>query len=493
MVRPWHTLLFLVAVFLLCGVLGLFFPKEGLHLSEGLVLRFPDPQSLFATTEVPEVDISSIAALPTDAPEDVVPTDTVPDDTLAVEPFVFDTTRIPPLQERILLHYPDGDKSVLHPLFSALEHARGGSRPIHILHYGDSQLESDRITSYVRNKLQHQFGGSGPGLVSIADIVPHFSVDRTLSPNWTRYSVMARKDPAQYHDRFGALSAFSRFTPFLAPGTLPDTTVHTAWVKLSPAKNAYAKAKAWTECRLYYGWHRTPLALELEADGVDVSAELVEPSDRLLIREWRFPTTPNELTITLSGQDGPDVFGVSLEGHAGVNVDNIAARGGAGYELRLVDQALSNAMYRDLDVRALILQYGGNVVPNIRSVEDAQEYGRMFGLQIARFKKAIPGVCVIVIGPSDMSIKDGEHMVTRPFLEDVRDAMRTNTLAQGAVFWDMYHAMGGRGSMVSWVEAEPALAASDYTHFSPQGARKVGELFYTALINDFAEYHRHKE
>ena len=100
----------------------------------------------------------------------------------------------------------------------------------------------------------------------------------------------------------------------------------------------------------------------------------------------------------------------------------------------------------------------------------------------------IPGVCVIVIGPSDMSIKDGEHYVTRPFLEDVRDAMKEHTLNQGAVFWDMYTAMGGRGSMVSWVEADPPLAATDYTHFSPAGSKKVGELFYTALINDYAEW-----
>jgi 2-keto-3-deoxy-L-rhamnonate aldolase RhmA len=101
----------------------------------------------------------------------------------------------------------------------------------------------------------------------------------------------------------------------------------------------------------------------------------------------------------------------------------------------------------------------------------------------------IPGVAVIVIGPSDMSEKEGEQYVTRPFLEDVRDAMKTNTLAQGAVFWDMYEAMGGRNSMVSWVEAQPPLAATDYTHFNPQGAKKVGELFFSALINDFAEYH----
>jgi lysophospholipase L1-like esterase len=174
-------------------------------------------------------------------------------------------------------------------------------------------------------------------------------------------------------------------------------------------------------------------------------------------------------------------------------MDNIAARGGAGYEFRRVDQDLLKAMYVDLDVELMILQYGGNVLPNVKDAEEAAQYGRYFGAQIARFKKMLPGLSVIVIGPSDMSIKEGEHYVTRPYLEEVRDAMKANSLAQGAVFWDMYEAMGGRNSMVSWVNAEPPLAATDYIHFSPQGAKKVGELFYTALINDFAAFYSSKQ
>jgi hypothetical protein len=241
-------------------------------------------------------------------------------------------------------------------------------------------------------------------------------------------------------------------------------------------------------CRLYFGWHRAPLTIEVSRNGEHVGTETIPPEDRLHIKEWRFPGTSEEVTITLHGADSPDVFGVSLEGPTGVAMDNIAARGGAGYEFRKVDQPLSQAMYDDLGVKLLILQYGGNVLPNIKSEEEAVQYGRFFGAQIARFRKMIPGVSVIVIGPSDMSIKEGEHYVTRPFLEDVRDAMKENTLKQGAVFWDMYTAMGGRGSMVSWVEADPPLAASDYTHFSPAGSKKVGELFYTALINDYADW-----
>ena len=89
-----------------------------------------------------------------------------------------------------------------------------------------------------------------------------------------------------------------------------------------------------------------------------------------------------------------------------------------------------------------------------------------------------------------MSIKEGDLYVTRPFLEDVRDAMKASTLAAGGVFWDMYDAMGGRNSMVSWVEADPPLAAEDYTHFSPLGARKIAELFHEALLTDIALYQK---
>lgn len=499
--KPAHILLFLAAVLLVLAVVGSLIPAAGLRLGE-FTLRFPSAQQVLFPEQRDKVDISDILAMPTYEDEEtelpllitvddlLTAADTLGMDTLPGTPEAvrFDPSRIPPLEERIVLHYPEAGKAVLHPFFAALAKAPQGKRTIRIMHYGDSQLEGDRITSYVRNKLQTQFGGQGPGLVSVADIVPNFSVERIISPNWMRFSVMGRRDSTLTHDRFGAISSFSRFTPILPDTVPPDTVMHTATITLKPHKRSYARARDWTVCRLYFGWHRTPLVIEVSRNGEHVRTETIPPEGRLHIKEWRFPGTSEEVTITLRGTDSPDVFGVSLEGASGVAMDNIAARGGAGYEFRKMDQDLLQAMYDDLGVKLLILQYGGNVLPNIKSEEEAAQYGRFFGGQIARFKKMIPGVCVIVIGPSDMSIKDGEHYVTRPFLEDVRDAMKENTLKQGAVFWDMYTAMGGRGSMVSWVEADPPLAATDYTHFSPAGSKKVGELFYTALINDYAEW-----
>ncbi len=499
--RPAWILLFLLMVLAGLALIGVAIPTEGLRINDSLTLRFPSPQDILKKEE-PKVDISDILAIPTDESAVIDPvsiitaTDTMDTDPINVDPaqvevadqsaFSLDTAALAPLEARIMLHYPDEDRSILHPFFEALTTASKGKRPIRVVHYGDSQLEGDRITSYIRNKLQNQFGGSGPGLFPIADIVPHMSVVRELSPNWIRYSVMNRKDAGPEHKRYGAISSFSRFTPLLPDSVPPDTVMQAATISLKKGRRAYGKAQRFSVCRMWFGWHRSPLALSFSVDGEVLSTETIDPTSELLRREWRFPATPEEITISMSGADGPEVYAISLEGTTGVNVDNVAARGGAGYEFNRVDQELLKAMLGDLDVKLLILQYGGNVLPHMTSVEDAEKYGRAFGAQIARFKRMIPGVCVIVIGPSDMSIKDGEQMVTRPYLEDVRDAMKQNSLAQGAAYWDLYEAMGGRGSMVSWVNATPPLAASDFTHFSPQGAKKVGELFYTALIGDMA-------
>lgn len=493
---PARILLFLLAIMIVLGVAGWLIPRDGLRIGDTITLRMPEPQDVIFPEVRDKVDINDILSLSTDEEADLEldadgTNDTLGTDTLPgpePEHLRFDPDKIPPLEDRIILHYPAEGKAVLHPFFAALTKAPEGKRPIRIMHYGDSQLEGDRITSYVRNKIQVQFGGHGPGLVSVADIVPNFSVERAISTNWKRFSVMGKRDSSLTYDRFGALSSFSRFTPILPDSIAPDSTQHTATITVRPLERSYARARSWTTCRLYYGWHRAPLTISVSRNGEHVRTETIPPGERLHIGEWRFPASSEEVTITLSGADSPDVFGVSLEGHTGVAMDNIAARGGAGYEFRKVDQALSQAMYNDLSVKLLVLQYGGNVLPNIKSEEEAAQYGRFFGAQIARFKKMIPGVSIIVIGPSDMSIKEGEHYVTRPFLEEVRDAMKENSLKNGAAFWDLYEAMGGRGSMVSWVEADPPLAATDYTHFSPAGSKKVGELFYTALINDYATW-----
>ena len=78
--------------------------------------------------------------------------------------------------------------------------------------------------------------------------------------------------------------------------------------------------------------------------------------------------------------------------------------------------------------------------------------------------------------------------ITHPLLEDLRNAIRKAAFDMDCAFFDMYDCMGGRNSMVSWVEA--GIAAKDYIHFSPGGARKIATLLYSSLINDYNTFVR---
>jgi lysophospholipase L1-like esterase len=140
-------------------------------------------------------------------------------------------------------------------------------------------------------------------------------------------------------------------------------------------------------------------------------------------------------------------------------------------------------MYADLNPGLFILQFGGNVIPYMDG--GFEKYKRFFMRELKVIKKIAPGVPVIVIGPSDMSKKVKGKYETYPNLENVRNALKEATLESGFAFWDMYEAMGGKNSMPSWVNAEPALAITDFVHFNSRGARLISEMFYNALIYEY--------
>ena len=50
------------------------------------------------------------------------------------------------------------------PLKRFTDSLRYSEGQVRIMYYGDSQIEGDRITSFLRHILREQYGGAGPGL-----------------------------------------------------------------------------------------------------------------------------------------------------------------------------------------------------------------------------------------------------------------------------------------------------------------------------------------
>ena len=71
--------------------------------------------------------------------------------------------------------------------FAALESAATGQK-ISIFHYGDSQIEGDRMTGFIRQRLQQQFGGVGPGFIPAYNVYQTQSFRQKVSGNFKRYT-----------------------------------------------------------------------------------------------------------------------------------------------------------------------------------------------------------------------------------------------------------------------------------------------------------------
>jgi lysophospholipase L1-like esterase len=501
---PLHTLLFLASVFGIMGGISLIYPEKGLVLNDKLALSFPTWNSFFNEKKTEKVDISKIIAL-ADAEDkrtgmlidSVEPKqDSINEiffrplgDTSGIKAGVTETVVInpdPPVVSLITnIQYKNSQKTALHNFFSSLQNLSSESKSIRVLHYGDSQIEGDRISDYLRLKLQMQFGGDGPGLVSVMPVAPSVINKISWSETWDRYCVFAYKDKRVPHSNYGVMAQFSRFKDYKSA----DTMTKNAWIKIQTTRNGGAKAASYNKVKLFYGGAKSKALCEFYDNGIFKESDSLVKGGSFNVKEYAVSSLSHEFKFI--AKDSPEIYGVSLEGCKGVMVDNMGLRGSSGTFFNQISSAQLKQFYEYLNVRLIILQFGGNSLPYTKDKEMADNFGLYLRSQIVTLKKIAPKASILVIGPADMSVKEGTEYVTHPLLEDLRNAIRDAAFSTDCAFFDMYDCMGGKNSMVAWVEQ--GIAAKDYIHFSPAGARKIATLLYSSLINDYNAYKNNKK
>jgi lysophospholipase L1-like esterase len=479
--KPPGILLFLLTVFSLLFAGALYFPEEGIVLSNNLKLQFISKKEIFSPGNNRPVNISSLLSqqqLLTDSVLTVLAkgkSNGMRIQGAHADSLIGTITRI---------EYPGHDSSLLFPFFRSLRDLPKTRNLIRIMHYGDSQIEDDHITSFLRNKLQTRFGGYGAGLVPASQPYPYgFSMKQNSSGNWYRFAGFGKTDSTVKHRRYGALGSFYLFN---APGKTSPGDSTAAWVRFRSSSSSYANTRAFYQCRIFYSHNSEPFLNELYQDGKLVDAEIFPSSKRLNVIRWNLDSPGKDLTIAFKGKASPEIYGIALDGRWGVAIDNIPMRGCSGLFFTALNEQLLQDMYKELNVKLFILQFGGNFVP--AGLKSYAGYERWFERQLKQIKKLCPGAAILVMGVADMSIKDKTDYITNPGVLKVRDALRTAAFNSGAAFWDTYKAMGGQNSMPSWVFADPPLATADFVHFNARGAKTIGNMFYNAFILDYHQF-----
>ena len=470
---PLQTLLFLLLVGLLAMITMWVFPKDGIAISDSINLEYESLEDFFGDNDSTSISIE-------DSLFNIVGVDTV-----ALRDSLNKIEQIR-IKRVTSIQHPDSSINSLHNFYESLISLKSKKGKVRVLHYGDSQIEGDRMTRYIRNELQKEYGGTGPGLEPGYQVIPTNALRQDKSDNWMRYTVYGRKDTTVRHRNYGLLASFSRYYPPM--DSIENIDTLSAWLEIKPANYGFYRVKKFSQMSLLLGGNSKPVAITISVDSLVVFSDSLKANTFNRKIKVKFSNTPGVIKIHFRGLDSPDVYAISLESSIGVIVDNIPLRGASGTLFRRINKTQLKEQYAKEPIELVILQFGGNSVPYIDSEIRAEKFGNYFRSNLRYLKAILPKASFIVIGPSDMATKVKGEFVTYPMLETIRNEVQKAAFSQGASYYDMYEVMGGKNSMAEWVKAEPALAGADYVHFTTKGAKKMATSFYDALMKDFDSY-----
>lgn len=376
------------------------------------------------------------------------------------------------------LQMNDKGSESLGRFFEKLDAVAKNKSKVRLLHYGDSQIEGDRMTSYLRQRLQAQFGGNGPGTIPANNVYTTQTYKQVYSSNFMRYTAFGG---AKLKSRkYGYMCSAARFTPeYDSTQMAQQTTLKEAFIEVEPSKSAYERARTYNSAKLFYSSCWKPCYVKVYNGSNLVLSDSLVQDGKLHHLDVDFAGTPTKLRYEFSAAVSPTIIGISLEGDYGIQVDNIGMRGSSGTFFGKIDQNIAAKMYAEQDVELFIMQFGGNTVPYLKDSSAVRNYARNFKGQLYTIKKLRPQASIVVIGPSDMSNQGEAGFETFRMLPYLVTEMCRVTKDVGGAYWDLYQAMGGYNSMPSWVEK--GLAGSDYIHFTPKGASIAAQLFFDAF------------
>lgn len=466
--RPFQALLLMLYIGLFLTILSVTFPDE-VSLASDVNLKIPKITHLLFPEPEPEyADIDNIVDKYKEE-EREIPEKQPKVDTSKTDSSDTHQASKKRIDKNIKIQYPNGNKESLHSFFRALQKMELNKSSLRILHYGDSQLEGDRITAALRTKLQEEFGGCGVGMTAVMSIPNKPNLAQSINGGWQKYAIFGQDYSASNSSFYGLMGNYYKYYDE-SSGQVYFRNVGT---RAENVKVLYRNTEGLTK-----------MYLNLNS-GSDTQEEVLTNSSYFSSYQYDFPAGLQDLTIEFVGGN-PQIYGFSFDCNQGVQVDNIALRGSSVMDFAKYDAKNLKKQLDALDVELVLLQFGVNVVPGISN--DYSFYGEMIYQQIKYLQNAKPDINVLVIGVSDMSRRMNGNYESYPNIELIRDAQKKAAFRAGCPFWDLYEAMGGKNSMPSWVEATPKLATSDYTHFTSQGADVVAEMFYRALIYEYDNF-----
>lgn len=463
--KSHKILLFIAIVIALLASICVLFPKDGITVC-GKSLHFPTLTKILNPER--QVDLDSLMAA-----KDLQ----LQEHNDLMDSINFFSAQID--SSNLRFWFPNNDPSFFDSFFERAAKPQG--RTLRVLHYGDSQIEMDRLSCRLRVWMQNTFGGTGPGMMHAKTIIGSYAISQYAQGALTLQTCFGGD----------SLSMISRANGNYGPMVQCFHLGGGATIDFKAPTNQYAdeRVKSYSTVGVVFNNRPGPLTVTLtDRIGGYTNTQQCEESG-VHTMWWKLDSASSSIHLSLSGN--ADIYGVMLDGPEGVSVDNIPMRGCSGQQFCMINQDQLAAAYSQMNIGLIILQFGGNSVPYLKGTKSISTYCQNIGRQIDRIHECCPEAKILFIGPSDMSTTINGELQTYRDMEDIISGLRDTALAHNAAYWSIYHAMGGHNSMLAW--NTKGWAGSDYIHFTGKGAVVMGDMLADAFDRIHTLYLMRKE
>jgi lysophospholipase L1-like esterase len=105
---------------------------------------------------------------------------------------------------------------------------------------------------------------------------------------------------------------------------------------------------------------------------------------------------------------------------------------------------------------------------------------------VRHLQLAFPNADILILGTADKGTKIDAIVKTDTSVVNLLRAQQQYARRTESSFMSLFHLMGGVNTMPIWTEQK--LANNDYTHFSPEGSRKIGRMIYEELMERYSSF-----
>ncbi|MDA3880326.1 MAG: hypothetical protein PF436_08065 [Prolixibacteraceae bacterium] len=352
----------------------------------------------------------------------------------------------------------------LHEFYSALNNCN--NYLLRVVYYGDSQIEGDHVTYTLRKGLQEKFGGAGIGFLPVQ---MYYNMTHNLAVVTNDFEKHAVKYADKTNEKYGLYGQYFELKGKKGSIRLVNRGADDSFRNIKILSSGFS-------------------VVQVLADKNIIASDTLTNAD-FEIGQYRFTQTPGEIRINFSNAANLRLYGIMLESEAGVVVDNVSFRGNLSLMAYRFGNELVQEMDKQLNADLLILHFGLNVIPDKRP--NYESYRVAIERDINTLRQNMPSASVLLIGASDMAHKVNGELRSHDNIEEIIEAQIKAACNCGVAFWDMRQAMGGKGSIINWVEKE--YARSDYAHLTLAGSNAVGEMLCNDLLTGWQNFNSNSE